>query len=112
MTVAEVALGVLAFYLLPVYRVFPDDFAGEPPPQAMAGTARSRILSARRFGNTTRTCRAHRRRSLGALVTCGACLAVKRGSRANCKTMTVFLSDSMISWAARRRSASTYCRKV
>ena len=33
-TVAEVALVVLVFYLLPVYRVFPDDVAGEPPPQA------------------------------------------------------------------------------
>jgi hypothetical protein len=34
MTLAEVALVVLVFYLLHVYRVFPDDFAGEPPPQA------------------------------------------------------------------------------
>lgn len=33
-TVAELGLVVLVFYLLGVYRVFPDPFAGEPPPRA------------------------------------------------------------------------------
>jgi hypothetical protein len=34
MTLAEVALLVLVFYLLHEFRVFPDDLADEPAPQA------------------------------------------------------------------------------
>ena len=32
--VAELAVGALVFYLLNAYHVFPDQFAGEPPPRA------------------------------------------------------------------------------
>jgi hypothetical protein len=39
-TVVELALVVLIFYLMGVYHLFPDLFAGEPPPQHLFGKIR------------------------------------------------------------------------